>query len=267
MSKIHIPNKLREFHKVFDQFGSYKHDVADLFDKFLEWMMWGFCADGSLTWEPIGYDDEERKLVFELFKAYVQTMDREVSDDSWFDLFGTYYEVYIASKSRRDSKGQFFTPPYLCDMMSKATIGDDMRGKGVLIGDPACGSGRCLLSAHVNGAIGNFLCAEDIDRTCCMMTVCNFLFHGCVGEVVWHNSLDPESWYYGWRVNEGLNNPFHKHFGVPHVTTIQKEQSAVWNHWQNRKEEIQKEKEQKAENKKEEQQPKKQQYIQLNLFD
>lgn len=265
MAGIHIPSELKEFHKVFDKFGYYKHDVADTFDKFLEWMMWGFCADGSLIWEPKGYDEEERKLFFELFKAYVKVMQREVFDDSWFDLFGTYYEAYIASKSRRDTKGQFFTPPHLCDLMAQLNDSDE-KITGKKVSDPTCGSGRTLLAWHVLNP-GNYLCAEDIDRTCCMMTVCNFLMHGGVGEVIWHNALDPDSWYYGWRVNEGLNNPFHKHYGVPHVISIDKEQSFVWQYWQNRKEEVAKEREQETTEKEEKKKPKKDYGTQLSLFD
>jgi len=82
--------------------------------------------------------------------------------------------------------------------------------------------------------------AEDVDRTCCMMSVCNFLMHGVVGEVVWHNSLDPGSWFSGWRVNRNLNNPLHRHYGCPHVETLQKEDSFVFQHWEARKKEVEK---------------------------
>ena len=57
--------------------------------------------------------------------------------------------------------------------------------------DPTCGSGRLLLAYHVRN-LGNYLVAEDISRTCCLMTVCNMLIHGCVGEVIQHDSLLPE---------------------------------------------------------------------------
>jgi len=78
---------------------------------------------------------------------------------------------------------------------------------------------------------------EDIDRTCCLMTVCNFLTHGAVGEVVWHNSLDPGSWFGGWLVNRNLNNPLHKYYGCPHVETLQKEHSFIFQHWEAQKKE------------------------------
>lgn len=100
---------------------------------------------------------------------------------------------------------------------------------GLRISDPTCGSGRNLLSHHAENP-GNFYFGEDIDRTCCLMTVCNFIIHGCVGEVVWHNSLDPESYYCGWSVNPWLNRT-----GIPGVIEISKEKSYIWQSWQQRK--------------------------------
>lgn len=49
------------------------------------------------------------------------------------------------------------------------------------MGDPTCGSGRLLLAYHARNP-GNYLIGEDINRTCCLMTVCNMLIHGCVGK-------------------------------------------------------------------------------------
>ena len=36
------------------------------------------------------------------------------------------------------------------------------------------------------------------------MTVCNMLIHGCVGEVIQHDSLLPEDFKDGWFVNPAL---------------------------------------------------------------
>ena len=77
------------------------------------------------------------------------------------------------------------------------------------MGDPTCGSGRLLLAYHAHNP-GNYLVGEDISRTCCMMTVCNMLMHGCVGEVIHHDSLVPDSFLDGWYVN-----PFLTRTGIP----------------------------------------------------
>jgi type I restriction enzyme M protein len=233
-----IPCEIRPFHKVFEKLSYYKHDAGEVLDTFLEWVMWGFCPDGSLHWNSgKRFAEDERPVFYELFQQWALLMNAKLTDDKmWFDMFGTYYENYVAGKSRRDSKGQFFTPEHICDLMVKLQ-GDGTARTGQTASDPCCGSGRFLLSFHTNNP-GNYLIAEDIDRTCCMMTVCNFIIHGAVGEVVHHNSLAPDSWFTGWIVNEHLNNPLHKHFGVPHVRKLSKENSLVMNFWKQRAEEV-----------------------------
>ena len=232
---VNIPTELRDFHKEFEKL-SYTRDAAEVLDSFLEWMMWGFCADNSLSWESgKRFSEKERKQFWTLYREYVKIMNKRIAGDGdWYDLFGTYYEAYIAGKSRRDSRGQFFTPSPVCDFKVKIVASE--RATGQTVSDPCSGSGRYLLAFHAH-APGNFMFAEDIDRTCCLMTVCNFLTHGAVGEVVWHNSLDPGSWFGGWLVNRNLNNPLHKYYGCPHVETLQKEHSFIFQHWEAQKKE------------------------------
>lgn len=264
---ILIPNELKAFHKVFESL-CYSRDAGELFDTFLEFIVSGFCADGTIIFQPSkGYKPKELQQIGELYKEYVLVMDKMVSDNSWYDLFGTYYESFVAGKSRRDSRGQFFTPCHICDLMTQiSSDGENNYGKGMNVSDPTCGSGRTLLSFHVNNGYGNYLCGEDIDRTCCLMTVCNFLIHGVVGEVVWHDSLQPNTWNYGWKINANLNNPFHKHHGIPHIETLQKESSRVYTHWETIRQSMQENAKQPG---KEPEKPKKavkQEYGQLTLF-
>lgn len=145
----------------------------------------------------------------------------------WYDAFGELYMSCIAGNARKQSNGQFFTPAHICDLMAELCGSQDNSVE--LCGDPACGSGRNLLAWHVKH-LSSYLCAEDIDRTCCLMTVCNFLIHGCVGEVIWHDSLNPDTYYDGWKVNERLAIT-----GLPTIRRIAKEESVVWRTWQNQR--------------------------------
>ncbi len=52
------------------------------------------------------------------------------------------------------------------------------------------------------------------------MTSVNMMTHGCVGEVVWHNSLDPSTYYGGWVINPTLNIT-----GIPGIEIMSKEES------------------------------------------
>jgi type I restriction enzyme M protein len=232
-----ISTDLRPFHNVFQKLGNYKHDPAEVLDTLLEWVMWGFCPDNSLDWESgKRFTQDEHPIFYELFQQWALLMNTTVTGNKeWFDMLGTYYETHVAGKSRRDCKGQFFTPEHVCDLMVK--LQSDGTRTGQTVSDPCCGSGRFLLSYHANNP-GNYLIAEDIDRTCCLMTVCNFIMHGAVGEVVHHNSLAPNSWINGWTVNEHLNNPFHKLHGIPHVRKLNKDESLIINVWKRRAEEV-----------------------------
>jgi len=232
-----IPHEIRDFHKVLQKLGYYKYDTTEVMTAFLEWVIWGFCSDGSLSWESgKRFKEDERDIFYEMFTEWIKVQDNRIKMDmGWYDMFGTYYEVHIAGKSRRNGKGQFFTPPHICDFMV-LTMGENGQ-VGQKVSDPTCGSGRLLLAFHAKFP-GNYMCAEDIDRMCCLMTVCNFLVHGAVGEVVHHNSLDPDSWMDGWIVNENLNNPLHKHYGIPHVRRLTKDESFITKHWEWRGEQI-----------------------------
>lgn len=114
-------------------------------------------------------------------------------------------------------KRQFFTPVHICDLMEMCTETDGKK-TGQRINDPTCGSGRLLLAYHVRH-LGNYLVAEDVNRTCCLMTICNMLIHGCVGEVIHHDSLCPENFMDGWMVNHTLTQT-----GIPSIRRMSEEE-------------------------------------------
>lgn len=175
----------------------------------------------------IVYAEAPKSEEEEINTEWVLIMKRQVCLSGWYDAFGELYMSCIAGNARKQSNGQFFTPAHICDLMAELCGSQDNSVE--LCGDPACGSGRNLLAWHVKH-LSSYLCAEDIDRTCCLMTVCNFLIHGCVGEVIWHDSLNPDTYYDGWKVNERLAIT-----GLPAIRRIAKEESVVWQTWQNQR--------------------------------
>lgn len=265
-SSYEAPAEVRELEKRLNDFSYRKgYNIDQVFDDFLRYIIWAFSLDGKPidNWK---YKKEDSLFFFELLQEWIKVMDKQISLHEWYDAFGDLYISCVASSGRQSGRGQFFTPPGICDLMVEINCGQDKKD-GQTCSDPTCGSGRNLLAFHVKH-LGNYLCAEDIDQTCCMMTVCNFICHGAVGEVIWHNSLDPDSWFHGWKVNEGLNNPLSKYYGIPHVRSIKKEESYVWQNWQRMKDECQKKK---KETPSPEPVPiiplKKNQPVQLSLFD
>mgnify|MGYP000858492356 FL=1 len=69
--------------------------------------------------------------------------------------------------------------------------------------------------------MGCYYVAEDIDKTCCMMTVVNFLMHGIQGEVIHHDSLMQEESWNAWQVNSGLNDWGNRFHGVINIRPLE----------------------------------------------
>lgn len=204
-------------------------EPSRVFDDLLRYIIHGFTLPGLPGLGDWKYTQEQNAEFCEMFSRCVIIMQSELRKREWFDIFGNIYENFVAGKSRKSNNGQFFTPEALCDLMTGITEGEE-KISGKIIGDCACGSGRTLLSFHVKNP-GNYYIAEDVDRTCAMMTVCNFLFHGVVGEVIWHDSLNPDSFFGAWRVNEQLNRFGQKYFGIPHIQPISYEQTKLKIMW------------------------------------
>lgn len=199
MAKYNIPSDIRPLEKLILDF-SYKngYDAMDVFNDFLTYIIHGFSPDAPplRSWK---YKRQQNIAFMNMVVEWVQLMNRKIRDDMvWFDPFGDLY-MALTSTGTQQGQGQFFTPEHICDLMVMCSEGEEKK-TGQRINDPTCGSGRLLLAYHVRH-LGNYLIGEDINRTCCLMAVCNMLVHGCVGEVIWHDSLNPQNFMGGWKVN------------------------------------------------------------------
>lgn len=212
---------MKEFLKQFSSFVSkYGLEVSNVFDDFLQYIIWVHTLpEYGKKIESWGYTPSQSKEMYDMYCTLILAVKPEIDRHGWFDAFGFIYEDMIAGKFRRSNSGQFFTPPSICNLMTYISAPKEQRIVGKTISDPTCGSGRNLLALHAEH-VGNYYVAEDIDRTCCMMTVCNFIIHGVEGEVIWHNTLQPDTFYGGWKTNEQLNSLFSQYRGIPHVREI-----------------------------------------------
>lgn len=209
------PAEFKDFHNLFLKL-IYKHDASRVFDDFLDYIIHGHTIDQSSSWDK-QYSSDENELFLEMYREIIRVMNKQlITDKDWFDFFGTYYEAEIVSKLGRRDSGQFFTPPNVCDCMSEMQLMLVDKKKRLKVNDPAAGSGRCLLSAHIH-APGSYMVAQDLDLTCVKMCICNFMLHAVQGEVWWMNSLTTEI-YDGWMVNQNLAVTN----GVPHVMKLDK---------------------------------------------
>ncbi len=107
----------------------------------------------------------------------VGEMEARVEDKKGNDVLGEYFESRFADK---DKMGQIFTPMYICDFMSKSTF-DEARKENsgpLSVLDPACGSGRFILSAAKIMGRENQFSAIDLDPVCVKMSALNFFLNG-----------------------------------------------------------------------------------------
>ena len=208
----------KKINDAFQELQYKTHQSPDtLFDHFLEFVIHGWAVNAKpLSWWK--YNAEQNLLFKNVFTTWIEALNEALQVSPWYDFLGAIYETFIAGIRRRQGAGQFFTPQTICDMMAKMTSSSDQ--KQDTLADTCCGSGRMLLAAHAENPSILFY-GKDLDRTCCMMTVCNMLVHGCRGTVEWGNSLIPDDVMETWEVNPllGTNTPFGV---VPHIHIVKR---------------------------------------------
>lgn len=233
MAKTHeVPAIIRPFNKIFERL-AYRHQASDVFSDFLDYTIYVFDTsreESQIEYIRKKYGNQYNDMV-ELWHEFIKCMAAGLDVDPWYDLLGTYYEI-ITSRWKSSAMGQFFTPATVCDFMTEIIHGNGV--KGARATDPACGSGRTLLSFHVKNP-GNLIYANDLDPICAKMCTVNFLVHGVVGQVVCSNSLDPSDYRWGFDVNPSLYPG-----GLVSVRRIEKEQSVVYQHWELTRQEFEK---------------------------
>lgn len=188
-------------------------DTKQVMNDLLSYIIGFFDPEGNPVpgWR---YGKEQNAQFHSMMMAYFEGMKEELKRHEWYDAWG---DLFMELTPKGGARGQFFTPTDICDMMVETIVDTDAEpktacgafGKRVLIGDPAAGSSRNLLSAHArfirDGKRKPYLVAEDIDLMCCKMSAVNMMVHGCFGEVVCHNTLsDPKGLLVGYLINEGM---------------------------------------------------------------
>ena len=183
----------------------------------------------SLTPEPIEgwkFDKKETPAFYEMFQMVVKLYCQEIPNHGWYDPFG---DLYMSIHSSGGGKGQFFTPPCVCDVCSRTTIEGLNKPKGgmtpfgerIIINDCAAGSGRMPLAGYSAllekmqkecgytpaeaKAKRPYLVCEDLDYNCVKMSAINMAMHGCFGEAVCHDTLqEPDTVKLGYIINEAM---------------------------------------------------------------
>ena len=183
------------------------HSVHNVFSDFLEIVICCLSA-GKMEDQYLKiiakYSKDEVFTLKDAFAALITEMDND--GYGMKDCLGDFFMEHLSF----GRNGQFFTPEPICDMMAMVTA----PGNGSRVLDPACGSGRMLMSSAKVNRYGKFYGA-DVDRNCCMMAVINFCLNGMLGEVAWMDSLS-NRFYGGWviELHPDAPCPFVREIGI-----------------------------------------------------
>ena len=184
-----------------------KHNLDPLkaFDDLLTYILRFLSIDEQeVAWE---HGPEVNESFKEVFEVYLQDLDSALETLPWYDAWGDLFMEL--SGNYKSFRGQFFTPPGASDVLARIA-GSQRHLEDYFvhptINDCACGSARMLLAANAEAARRQmqqpYLIGEDIDNLCCKMAAINFCVHGCVGEVIRHDTIrHPDELTYGYLVN------------------------------------------------------------------
>ena len=181
-----------------------KDDPLKVFDDALTYILRYLSIDDMDT--PWLHDENDNQAFADFMSAYFAYQQEQVATKFWYDAWGDMFMEF--SGKYKSFRGQFFTPAAVADLCAKISV-PQQQGDRPVINDCACGSARMLLAAEQfafeKGITQPYLIGEDIDGMCCKMAAINMAVHGCLGEVVRHDSLQtPDGLYYGYIINETL---------------------------------------------------------------
>ena len=211
---------VNEFEKIFEKLAR-QDDPSIIFTNWLDYVI----DQNLFTTHKRELDFKgNEKYYFDMFVEWVNIQNEYLKSSSkeWYDYLGFFYEDVIQSKYKAGTRGQFFTPANVCQVMAEVCFtgksSDELDGK--LINDCAGGSGRLLLASRQFAPNGIFILA-DLDSVACKMAVLNFYIHGVRGAVICKNTLTGE-FFEAYRVNNYLGYGL----SVPHIELCNSEKDA-----------------------------------------
>lgn len=204
---------MKQLEKLISDFAAVKGEQSiSVLEDLLDYII-GYLNPINSKIEGWSYSKDDNAKFFEMMREYFNALDRHISHCLWYDAWG---DMFMSLITKGGNKGQFFTPPSLCDLMAQVALRDYDNekeptktthfGKRTIISDCSAGSSRNLLAANAifekNLWRKPYLVAEDIDALCCKMSAVNMAVHGCFGEVICHDTLtEPCDIKHGYLVN------------------------------------------------------------------
>lgn len=204
-----------------------KYDIRKVFEDFV------ICAAYAIS-NKVNYDQKKEDQYLSIVSNYQKEEINEFGQmlahlileymkEEPLDILGELYEEFNMSNKQ---KGQFFTPETVCDLISSTIIQKDeakktIEEKGYLsISDPACGSGRMLLSVlkrldkekvDINKI---YFEGDDVSLFCSCMTYINLSLMGASAIIKNKDTLLNETYHVfytpGFAINYDLQSKIKK---------------------------------------------------------
>ena len=192
----------------------HRNAMMKLIDKFQNqfniWQVWDdlmYMSAAALSqpcqWVQAREDEYMRRInrypenLQPLFPQMFAEIALAFEQEGFNDILGSMYmELELGNHWR----GQFFTPYYVCLMMSKIICGNpkgEIKKNGFIsVNDPTCGGGAMLIAAaqycfeqEVNYQKNVLFVGQDIDLVVARMCFIQLSLLGCSGYVIIGNSL------------------------------------------------------------------------------
>ena len=147
------------------------------------------------------YDKEELGKFSIAYALLVQEMEQK----PFIDVLGPYY-IDIASHSSKQTRGEFYTPPEICELMALMSVDTAQiieKGIPFTVSDPCCGSGGMILALAKqlspividgDGSYVDLLCVtcQDINPVGVDMCYVNTSLWGIPATMILGNTLKAE---------------------------------------------------------------------------
>ena len=208
-----VPDSCKELVKALRSI-SYSHTIYEVFQDWLA--VSAIAISNAVDWRQQTHREEvymeiiqkytktEQEKLAEAFAELVLALQHEQSMHGPTDILGqVFHELELHSKY----KGQFFTPPHVCEMMGMIALnGENLAQKiekngYITICEPCIGSGGMLLGAakamanqKLNYQTQMLVTGIDIDIKCVQMAYLQLSLLSIPAVIIHGNSLTNEEW-------------------------------------------------------------------------
>lgn len=204
--------KLQKFETILDGLAR-RHGVHEVFSDFLTLLICAFSHGRMEKQYFKTIRKYEKPYAYSFSEALAALVIEMTGPDGngFVDILGNFYEQHIT----HGHNGQFFTPQSVCDLIAQMMT---PKGFGKRIADPACGSGRMLMSMAKINRFSLFFGADN-NPNCAKMSVINLCLNSMFGEIAWMDSIT-NKFYSGWEIFPSIK-------GIPCIREIPERKSYI----------------------------------------